>query len=134
MLILVDNNLHGVSYTGILHKMEKITHVFTKYYQGIISYLPMRDVLFLAELEKYGLLPDHIRTALESLKTPEEMGSYVLDNVIKPELSKGSFEKFILVLIGSSDEELREMGLALNKGIGEIPTYMRIPSFFVFVL
>ena len=92
--------------------------VFEKYYQAIISSLPMKDVTFLAELQRRYLLFDHIRTVLQSLSTSKEMASYLVDNVIKPGLNNdimNTFDKLLLVMEGSSFDNVSKLGTVVNK-------------------
>ncbi|XP_065891776.1 uncharacterized protein [Dysidea avara] len=91
---------------------------FEKYYQAIISSLPMKDVTFLAELQRRYLLFDHIRTVLQSLSTSKEMASYLVDNVIKPGLNNdimNTFDKLLLVMEGSSFDNVSKLGTVVNK-------------------
>ncbi|XP_065891738.1 uncharacterized protein [Dysidea avara] len=92
--------------------------VFEKYYQAIISSLPMKDVTFLAKLQEHRVLSDHTKTVLQSLSASIEMASYLVDNAIKPELSEGitdTFDQLLRVMEGSSFDNVCKLGTVVNK-------------------
>ena len=92
--------------------------VFEKYYQAIISSLPMKDVTFLAKLQEHRVLSDHTKTVLQSLSASKEMASYLVDNAIKPELSEGitnTFDQLLRVMEGSSFDNVSKLGTVVNK-------------------
>ena len=72
--------------------------LFDHYYQGLIHCLPMRNDLFLSQLQQYCLLSSDVSAALESLTTSAERASYFLDNGIKPSLKENNDSYFIKLL------------------------------------
>jgi len=101
-------------------KMEKSSavKVFEKYYQAIISSLPMRDPTFLTELQKHTLLSDHNKSVLETLKTSREMASYFVDNIIKPDLGKGvhtSFDELLATMLENSHDHVKELATVVKS-------------------
>ena len=63
------------------------SELFDHYYQGLVHCLPMKNSTFLSQLREYRLLPEGVSTKLELLTTSAEKASYLLDNVIKPDLA-----------------------------------------------
>jgi len=92
--------------------------VLEKFYQAIISFLPMRDRGFIATLQKENLLPYHTQSSLQSMSTSKEMASYFLDNIIKPELMKGvlsSYYKLLTVMMESSNDNLKVLATVIKS-------------------
>ena len=74
------------------------TELFEHYYAALVFSLPIKDVDFMDELFKCGLLPGDLKIKLESLTVHNERSSYFLDSVIKPGLAVGNNRDFVSLL------------------------------------
>ena len=74
------------------------TELFEHYNTVLVFSLPIKDVDFMDELLKHGLLPGDLKIKLESLTIHNERSSYFLDNVIKPGLAVGNNRCFVSLL------------------------------------
>ena len=74
------------------------TELFKRYHTTLVFSLPIKDADFMDELLTHGLLPEDVKSKLESLTVHSERSSYFLDNVIKPGLAIGNSRCFVSLL------------------------------------
>ena len=77
---------------------KSATELFEHYYVGLVFSLPIKDADFMDELLKNDLLPEDVKSKVESLTVYSETSSYFLDNVIKPGLAVGNSRCFVSLL------------------------------------
>ena len=95
--------------------MEELFHYC---YPAPTSSLPMDDSSFIAELEKFDLLPGDTKLSLKSESTSKEKASFFLDNVIKPQLKENThigFNKLLDIMINSECGELRNLAANITS-------------------
>lgn len=92
------------------------SEVFEHYYQALVSALPMKNVGFVAKLQKQNLLSADTKATLASLNTSREKASYFLDHIVKPKLDTHTcFEELIVIMIESGYSEMTELGLRVKS-------------------
>ena len=72
--------------------------LFEHYNQGLLAYLPMKDITFLEVLKRRNLLPDDVRSSLVQLDETTERSSYFLEKIIKTGFDDGSDSHFTNLL------------------------------------
>ena len=72
--------------------------VFQRYYESLITSLPMKDVVFCAKLTSKGLFPGDLKAQVKSLPTSTEAADCLLDNNIMVDLKNGDDESFMQLL------------------------------------
>ena len=94
------------------------TELFEHYYTVLVFSLPIKDVDFMDELLKHGLLPGDLKIKLESLTVLNEKSSYFLDNVIKPGLVVGNnrgFVSLLTVMKSNKHDNAKELAKKMEK-------------------
>ena len=94
------------------------TELFEHYYTALVFSLPIKDVDFMDELLKHGLLPGDLKIKLESLTVLKKKSSYFLDNVIKPGLVVGNnrgFVSLLTVMKSNKHDNAKELAKKMEK-------------------
>ena len=92
--------------------------LFKQYYSTLVFLLPIKDVDFMDELLKHGLLPGDLKIKLESLTVFKERSSYFLDNLIKPGLAVGNnrdFVSLLTVMKSNKHDNVKELAKEIEK-------------------
>jgi len=72
--------------------------VFRQFNPKLIKKLPMKDVLFLAELNAKDLFSGDLKAQVQAKPTDAEAAGHFLDNKIEKDLINGSNDSFLCVL------------------------------------
>ena len=102
----------------VMAKRSSAAELFKQYYSALVFSLPIKDVDFIDELLKHGLLPGDLKIKLESLTVHNERSSYFLDNVIKPGLAVGnnrSFVNLLTVMKSNKHDNTKELAKEIEK-------------------
>ena len=94
------------------------TELFEHYYTTFVYSLPMKDASFMDELHKHDLLPEDIKTKLESLTEHNQRASCFLDSVITPGLAAGNsrcFVSLLAVMRSYKHDNVKELGIKIEK-------------------
>ena len=103
------------------------TELFGHYYTILVYLLPMKDAAFMDELSKHDLLPEDVKTKLESLTEHSQRASCFLDSVIKPRLAAGNcgcFISLLAVMKGYKHDNVKELGIEIEKELAKCKTLM----------
>ena len=93
------------------------TELFERYYTTLVFSLPVKDVDFMDELLKHGLLHADMKSKLESLTVHKQRSSYFLDNVIKPGLAIGNnnFINLLTVMKCNKHDNVKDLAKEIEK-------------------
>ena len=96
--------------------MAKVSEVFERYYQALVSTLPMKDDNFTSKLRKRNLLAGGIIDSLATLGTSKERASYFLDYVIKQKIDEDHlpFDKLLGVMEESNFQHVKELAVKIK--------------------
>ena len=96
--------------------MAKLSNVLEKYYQALVSYLPMKDAVFAYKLGTKNLLPEGIIDTLATLDTSKEQASYFLDNTIKQKINEDHtpFDRLLIVMEESKYNSVKELAAKIR--------------------
>jgi len=103
---------------AIVMAKRSAVELFEHYYIALVYLLPVKDENFIEGLFKHNLLPEDVKSSLQSLTVCKERASYFLDSVIKPELAVGNSEKFVVLLtvMKSGDrDDVKELAEEIEK-------------------
>ena len=90
---------------------------FQQFYSKLVKTLPMKDVIFIAELYSCDLFPDDVKEHVESLTTSAKKASYFLDHVIKSSVTNSSgnvFDKLLKVMEDSDYQNVKELAKSIR--------------------
>jgi len=95
------------------------TAVFKQFYSRLVQTLPMNDAVFIAELFSNNLLPDDLKSQLNSQETPADKATHFLDRVIKPSLtiSSTNFNEFLNVMEDSEYQHIKELAKQIRVSL-----------------
>lgn len=72
--------------------------VFTKYYEKLVSSMPMKDAIFIAKMYSKSLFPGDLKAQVETKSSSQDAAAYFLDNSIQKDLKNGRAKSFMKVL------------------------------------
>ena len=95
--------------------------IFERYNQGLMVYLPMKNVAFLEALKEQNILSDDLRNSLEQFANASERSSYFLENVIKEGFNRGDdscFTNLLAAMKESSYDDVKDLALEIQNKLG----------------
>ena len=106
-----------IYYTAVVMAKRSATELFDHYYMTLVYLLPIKDLDFMDELRKHGLLPGGVKSKLESLTIHKQRSSYFLDNVIKPGLAVGNrcFVSLLTVMKCNKHDNVKDLAKEIEK-------------------
>ena len=102
--------------------MTQAEVVYQKYFRKLAMCLPMNDIVFIAKLSSYKLLPGDTNYQLEALSTSVEKALYVLNHVIEPALDTydtSSFDNLLYVMEHCDYDHVRRLACEIKSQIGK---------------
>ena len=104
------------------------SEVFQRFYEKLVTMLPMDDSLFLAKLFGCGLLPGNCKQQIKAEKTPVDKATCFLDHRISSDVSVGdstSFNKLLSVMENSGFENLKALAGEIKTALKPQPAVYR---------
>ena len=95
---------------------EQIEKAFTKFFDSLISILPMNDTVFIARLNSAGLLTEEMKcTILTTERTQERAGCFLKFVLEANKSDHSSIQRLITVMEESADyPEVQELALEMK--------------------
>jgi len=72
--------------------------VYGEFSKTLVTSLPMKDVVFLAEMNKTGLFSGDLKAEVKAMSTAKKAADYFLDNKIEQDLISGDNNSFLQLL------------------------------------
>ena len=89
--------------------------IIEKFYERLVTCLPMDDAKFRASLKTAGLLPGDLKSAITSKSTPAEMAEHFLDYGINNNID--NFSELLTVMENSKRKELKALVKEIQESI-----------------
>jgi len=100
--------------------------VFQQFNKKLVTSLPMKDVVFLAELNTKGLFSGGLKAEVKAKSTAAEAADYFLDNKIENDLVNGNNNSF-LKLISVMEENNESLKVLATDIKGKLKVKEMLP-------
>ena len=123
--------------TATVMAKRSATELYEHYYTGLVFSLPIKDVDFMDELLKHDLLPEDVKSKMESLVELNKKSAHFLDNVIKPGLVTGNSRYFVSLLTimkHNKHDNVKELATKIEKELTIDVKCKIIICIYVFVM
>ena len=97
--------------------MASLAEVFQWYNRKLVTSLPMKDVVFVAELNTKGLFSGGLKADVKAKPTAPEAADYFLDNKIEKDLINGNDNSFqqLLSVMEEYNESLKVLATEIKE-------------------
>jgi len=105
--------------------MASLVEVFRQFNEKLVTLLPMKDVVFLAQLNTKGLFSGGLKAKVKSKPTAMEAADHFLDNKIEKDLINGNDNSFrqLLSVMEEFNESLKVLATEINGKLSAVSSH-----------